>query len=122
VTPWPAGEQEAAPESLAEPEAHQVAECGREPRDQEHRAEVCVALGGDDAAEHDCGLAGGDESDEGSGLEEGQAGDEGVGPGAERVGEVGERGLEVRRLHEARGGGDERRGGKGGGGQPGPAR
>jgi hypothetical protein len=43
---------------------------------------------------------GGDQPHKGAGFEEGEAGDEAVGPGAERVREVGERGLEIGWLHE----------------------
>jgi hypothetical protein len=63
---------------------------GGEPDDQQHRGQLDLALGGDDASQHDRGLAGRDEPDEGAGLEERQAADQEVGPGAERLGEVGE--------------------------------
>ena len=119
VTPTrgPRAMQEPAPEALAEPEAHQVAERGRDPRDQQHRDEVDVALRRHDPAEHDRRLARRDEPDEGSGLEEGEAADERVGPGPERVGQVRERALEVRRLDEPGRHRGERGGREGGGGE-----
>ena len=94
-------DQEAPAEAAAEPEAREVAERGGGPGDQQHQRQVDAALGRDDAAEHDRGLARGDEADERAGLEEREPADERVGPGAERVGEVGQRALEVGRLDDA---------------------
>jgi hypothetical protein len=110
--PRAAGDQEAATEALAEQEARQVAERGGQPGDQEDDRQVDAALRGDDAAEDDGGLAGGDEADERPGLQERERRDEQVGPRAERVREVGEDLLEVRRLdepgrHRREGGGGE---------------
>ena len=93
-------DQEAAPELAAERERREVAERRGGPGDREHRDEVDAALRGHHAAEHDRRLTRRDEPDEGAGLEEGERADEQVGPGAERLGEVGEDLLEVRRRDE----------------------
>src|SRR3954470_7399772 len=104
--------QEPPSEPAAEEEAGEVAEGGGRPGDEDHHREAHVALGGDDAAEHDRGLARRDETDERAGLEERERGDERVGPRAERLREVGEGALEIRRLNDAGGERDERGGGE----------
>ena len=100
--PRPAGIEERPSETAAEHEADQVAGGGRQPHEQEHRAELDVTLRGDDAAQHHGGLAGSDQADERARLQEREAGHERVGPRAERVGQVGQRGLEVRQLDRCR--------------------
>jgi hypothetical protein len=97
--PRAVGEQEAASQPLAQPEAREVPERGGEAGQREDQREAHLALRGHDASEHDGGLARRDQSDEGAGFEEGEAGDEALGPGAERVREIGERRL-VGWLHK----------------------
>jgi hypothetical protein len=82
---------------------------GGDPRDEQHRDEIDLALRGDHAAEDDRGLARRDQADERAGLQEREAADESVRPRAERLREVGERVFEVRKRdgvgrHERAGG------------------
>src|SRR5919202_1409298 len=67
----------------------------RPARDQEAAAEAAAEHEARDAAEHDGRLARRDEPHERAGLEEGERRDERVRPRPERLGEVGERALEV---------------------------
>src|SRR3954454_13934731 len=92
-----ARDEEAPPEAAPEREGGEVAGRGRRPGDREHEGEVDAALGRDDAAEHDRRLARRHEAHEGARLQEGERADHEVGPGAERVGEVGERARQARR-------------------------
>jgi hypothetical protein len=88
-------DQEAAPELAAESEAREVAGRGGQPDEDEHQAELDLALRRHHAAQHHGRLARGDEPDERAGLEEGERADQRVGPRAERVRQVGERRVEV---------------------------
>src|SRR4051794_40971667 len=97
-----ARDEEGAPEAAPEREGGEVAGRGRRPGDREHEGKVDAALARDAAAEHARGLAGPHEPHEGARPQEGERADHGVGPGAERVGEVGERARQVRRGDDPR--------------------
>ena len=84
-TARPRGAQEPDAEAAAEQEAHEVAEGGGDPDDQQEERELDLAARRHDAAEDDRGLARRDEPDERAGLHERQARDERVRPVPEGV-------------------------------------
>jgi hypothetical protein len=97
------GDEEAAAEPAAEGKARQVTQRGAQPCHEEQRGQLGAALCRHHAADHDRRLPGHQQAHEGAGLEQREARDERVRPGAEGVGEVGQRSLDVRRADDARG-------------------
>ena len=102
LDPRAVADEELAAQPAAEHVARHVAGHRRGPHDRQQRDDVDLPLSGDDAAEQDRGLPRRDEADEGAGLEEGHHADEHVGVRAERLADVLDRLLEVRRLDDAR--------------------